>query len=116
MHLINLFIVSIVFHGELIRRRPSTKHLTEFYLWMSFGGVLGGIFNALIAPVMFNTVAEYPIALFLSALLLPLSSKDILYPSKGWRSISIYAGSLIFIGLLLFYLITRWPVGNLKLD
>lgn len=103
-------------YGELVRRRPSTKHLTEFYLWMSFGGVLGGIFNALIAPVVFNTVAEYPVALFLSALLLPLSSKNMQHPSKGWRSISIYAGSLIFIGLLSFYLITRWPAGNLKLD
>ena len=38
-------------------------HLTEFYLWMSVGGVLGGIFNSLIAPVVFHSVMELPLVL-----------------------------------------------------
>jgi hypothetical protein len=71
LDLLTLFGVAMVCHGELARSRPSKKHLTEFYLWMSVGGVLGGIFNALIAPVIFNSVIELPIVLVLAALLRP---------------------------------------------
>ena len=60
LHLACLFIVSMVCLGELADDRPSTAHLTEFYLWLSAGGVLGGIFNAMLAPVIFSTVVEYP--------------------------------------------------------
>ena len=69
--LLALFAVAMVFHGEVARSRPATTHLTEFYLWVSVGGVLGGAFNALLAPVVFNTVMELPIALVLAALLCP---------------------------------------------
>ncbi len=77
LHLFTLFIASMVCHGELAKTRPSTDHLTEFYLWISFGGFLGGLFNALIAPTIFKTVIEYPIALVLACLLRPnLNSKE----------------------------------------
>jgi hypothetical protein len=56
-------------HGELARDRPSPHHLTEFYLWISVGGVLGGIFNGLQAPMIFTVVAEYPIALVVAGML-----------------------------------------------
>jgi hypothetical protein len=46
IHLISLFVISMVCHGVVANDRPATTHLTEFYLWVSFGGVLGGIFNA----------------------------------------------------------------------
>src|SRR5262249_48017650 len=46
-HLAVLFVVAMVCHGELARDRPAPAHLTEFFLWMSVGGVLGGMFNAL---------------------------------------------------------------------
>ncbi len=71
LHLAGLFIVSMVCHGELASDRPSTKHLTEFYLWMSVGGVIGGMFNALLAPLLFSTVLEYPLSLVLACLLAP---------------------------------------------
>src|SRR5438034_7441595 len=61
----------MVCHGELARKRPATRHLTEFYLLMSVGGVLGGVFNALIAPVVFSGIIEYPLAMVLACLLLP---------------------------------------------
>jgi len=48
--------------------------LTEFYLWISVGGMLGGVFNALVAPHLFNSVAEYPIAIVLAAAMRPLLS------------------------------------------
>ncbi len=71
LDLLTLFCVAVLCHGELARSRPSAKHLTDFYLWMSVGGVLGGIFNALIAPVIFSSVIEFPLVLVLAALLRP---------------------------------------------
>jgi len=71
LYLFTLFAVAMVCHGELARSRPSVSHLTEFYLWISFGGVLGGIFNALVAPVLFSTVVEFPLVLVLAALARP---------------------------------------------
>jgi SAM-dependent methyltransferase len=62
-HLLTFFIVAMVCHGELARSRPDARRLTEFYLWMSVGGVLGGMFNALAAPLLFTWVVEYPLIL-----------------------------------------------------
>jgi hypothetical protein len=71
LHLLGFFVVAMVLHGEVARDRPPARHLTEFYLWVAIGGVLGGVFNALIAPVAFETVAEYPLAIVLACLFLP---------------------------------------------
>jgi hypothetical protein len=76
VHLAVLFGVAMVCHGELARDRPPTRYLTEFYLWMSVGGVLGGLFNALVAPVIFNGIVEYPLALVLACLLLPTLEEE----------------------------------------
>jgi hypothetical protein len=65
------FVMAIVCHGELVRRRPDAAHLTEFYFLMSVGGVLGGVFNAVIAPVAFDGVYEFAIALAVACLLRP---------------------------------------------
>jgi spermidine synthase len=72
LHLVMFFVTAMLCHGELAKRRPATSHLTEFYLWMSFGGVLGGAFNALAAPVIFNSNLEYPIAIVLACALRPV--------------------------------------------
>jgi hypothetical protein len=71
LHLIAFFVTSLVCHGQLAMDRPDTRHLTEFYLWISVGGVLGGMFNALIAPVIFTSVIEYPLAIAAAAFLRP---------------------------------------------
>ncbi len=71
VHRAVLFVAAMVCHGELARDRPSTRYLTEFYVWMSVGGGLGGLFNALVAPVIFNGIVEYPLALVLACLLTP---------------------------------------------
>jgi hypothetical protein len=78
VHSLAFFVTTMVCHGELARDRPSARHLTEFYLWMSVGGVLGGMFNALIAPLLFYGVVEYPLAIVLAGLLRPQRKKD------GW--------------------------------
>jgi hypothetical protein len=71
LHLSCLFVVAMVCHGELARTRPPASHLTEFYLLMSLGGVLGGAFNALVAPVAFDRVLEYPLIVVAAFLLVP---------------------------------------------
>ncbi|MBA3473215.1 MAG: fused MFS/spermidine synthase [Rubrobacter sp.] len=71
LHLIGFFVVAMVLHGEVARDRPPARHLTEFYLWVAVGGVLGGVFNALIAPVAFDTVVEYPLVIILACLFVP---------------------------------------------
>ena len=81
----------MVCHGELARSRPITRHLTEFYFWISLGGVLASIFNVLAAPAIFDTVLEYPIAIVIARLLryslAPGSRRsvplDILLPALG---------------------------------
>jgi hypothetical protein len=60
-----------VCHGALYRRRPEPALLTKFYLWVSFGGVLGGVFAALIAPNVFSGTYEYPILIAASLLIIP---------------------------------------------
>jgi hypothetical protein len=54
LHLVAFFITVMVCHGELARTRPASGHLTGFYLWMAAGGVIGGLFNALLAPLIFK--------------------------------------------------------------
>jgi hypothetical protein len=71
LHLLGFFATAMVLHGELARDRPPARRLTEFYLWVAVGGVLGGVFNALIAPVAFDTVIEYPLVMVLACLFLP---------------------------------------------
>lgn len=68
LHLVTFFIAAMVCHGELAQDRPSAQYLTEFYLWLSVGGALGGMFNALLAPLLFTTVLEYPLMLILVCL------------------------------------------------
>jgi len=68
VHLGTLFFASMACHGELARDRPRTTHLTEFYFWVSVGGVVGGIANGLVAPYVFDRIVEYPLAMVLAAL------------------------------------------------
>ena len=71
LHLATFFLTALVCHQALAARRPAPARLTEFYLLMSLGGVLGGSFNAFLAPVIFNQVWEYPVALALAGLARP---------------------------------------------
>jgi spermidine synthase len=65
----NLFFVALMVHRRLALERPAPEQLTRFYLLLSLGGVCGGAFNALLAPLIFSFVAEYPIAIVLALLL-----------------------------------------------
>ncbi|MGB7273945.1 MAG: fused MFS/spermidine synthase [Geitlerinemataceae cyanobacterium] len=65
-----LFLVGCALHGELANLRPHPQYLTEFYFWISLGGVLGGLFNSIAAPWIFPTLLEYPLTIGLSLLIL----------------------------------------------
>ncbi|MBI3408218.1 MAG: hypothetical protein HY040_07665 [Planctomycetes bacterium] len=75
---LGFFLVALVCHGELAKDRPPPVHLTDYFLWMSVGGALGGIFNGLLAPLLFAGVAEYPIAIAAACFLRPTPKRD------GW--------------------------------
>jgi hypothetical protein len=70
-HQLCFFVIAMACHGELARTRPPAKYLTGFYVALSFGGMLGGLFAGLISPYVFSWVAEYPILLALAALCRP---------------------------------------------
>jgi hypothetical protein len=70
-HQLCFFVIAMACHGELARTRPAAKYLTGFYVALSFGGMVGGLFAGLIAPYTFSWVAEYPILLALAALCRP---------------------------------------------
>jgi hypothetical protein len=65
------FVIAMVCHGELARQRPQVSRLTEFYFCLSLGGVMGGVFNAMLAPPLFPDAWELPLVLTLAGLLLP---------------------------------------------
>jgi hypothetical protein len=71
VHLAALLILATSCHGRLASLRPSTQYLTEFYLWMSVGGLLGGLFNSIAAPMLFPAVLEYQLAIVAAVLLRP---------------------------------------------
>ena len=88
IHLLTFFAVAVVCHGNLAADRPPPSQLTQFYAFVSVGGALGGVFNVLVAPVIFNSLTEYPIALVLACLLVP--------PRSGsWRDRVSFARHLL---------------------
>lgn len=71
IHLMTFFVAGLLCHGQLADDRPGVSGLTEFYLSIAVGGVCGGAFNALLAPVVFDRPVEYPLAVVLACLALP---------------------------------------------
>jgi hypothetical protein len=77
-----LFVAALVCHARLAEDRPPSEGLTEFYLWIALGGALGGVFNAVVAPLAFNSVVEYPLAIVLAGLVAAPRQA----PAEGRRS------------------------------
>ena len=70
-NLLGFFVIAMACHGELARTRPAPQFLTGFYVALSLGGMIGGLFAGLIAPFTFSWIAEYPILIVLAALCRP---------------------------------------------
>jgi hypothetical protein len=83
-HQLCFFVIAMACHGEIARTRPAAKYLTGFYVALSFGGMLGGLFAGLIAPFAFSWVAEYPILLALAALGRPAAQTERLPAWSRW--------------------------------
>ncbi len=97
LHLLAFFLAVMVCHGELARQRPHTHYLTHYYLIMSFGGMLGGLFNTFIAPFIFNAVYEYPLMIVAALFLRPgvfngESLKNLIFPA-----LLLVTGLLIYL-------------------
>jgi hypothetical protein len=71
LHLVPFLAAAMVCHGLLAKGRPAARHLTEFYFWLAFGGMAGGLVNTLVAPAVFSRIIEYPLALAVIAFLRP---------------------------------------------
>jgi hypothetical protein len=101
LHLVGFFLTAMVCHGEMARRRPPAQHLTEFYMWMSFGGVLGGLFAGLLAPHLFSSIVEYPLLLVASILCHPglFEAND---RSRTLKTIGLILGAGGIIAVALF--------------
>lgn len=69
--LLLLLMVSVALHTAMYRLRPAADRLTEFYLAMSFGGALGGVFSGLVAPLLFDWTYEYPLLILAAGALAP---------------------------------------------
>jgi hypothetical protein len=74
-NLLAFFAAAMVCHGQLAIKRPAVTHLTLYYLIMSFGGMLGGLFITFVAPAIFNSVIEYPLMIVAALLLRPSLTK-----------------------------------------
>lgn len=94
-----LFTGAWLVHGDLARDRPSNDRLSAYYLWIAFGGFLGGVSGNVLAPQIFSTVAEYPLALGLLAFALA-AEKDFTEIRSTFRRPSTWAISAAMIAAL----------------
>ncbi len=102
------FSSALVAHRTLYEARPAAKHLTAFYLWMSFGGALGGLAAALIAPRIFSEVFEYPLLLALTFACRPRAFD--LGPKPREAGLALWL--VVALGLLAAYWVP-WAIGRL---
>ncbi|MGA7270859.1 MAG: hypothetical protein WB239_07285, partial [Acidimicrobiia bacterium] len=97
--LLLLLTLSVAAHGRVYADRPESEWLTDFYLWVSVGGAAGGLFASIIAPSLFDSVVEFPIAVVLAALFVgpPLRRRI----SRPWLVLGMalaLTGSGLFVG------------------
>ncbi|SBV31244.1 conserved membrane protein of unknown function [uncultured Sphingopyxis sp.] len=100
-----LFTVAVALHGYLYHLRPVARHLTLFYLIMSAGGVLGGLFAALFAPLIFDWVYEHPLLILAAAMLLPLPA---LLPWDKWLGLEAKTTRAVTVVLVLIAAFASW--------
>jgi spermidine synthase len=91
-----LFMTAVALHTAMYDLRPEPDRLTGFYLAMSVGGALGGVFAGLLAPVLFDWTYEYPLLILAAGLLTPQ-----LYLTEGFRTIWTRHGRIALAGVAL---------------
>jgi spermidine synthase len=98
VHLMSFFVLSLLAHGTLFQKRPKPQWLPLFYFCLAIGGVLAGVFNGILAPHWFNAVYEYPLAIVLCVLIIPLDKSV----RRGWVPV------VVLSILLLHYVIPEY--------
>ena len=99
-NLLGFTLSALICHLALARTRPAADRLTEFYFYVSLGGVIGGAFAAFAAPVLFNNVYEYPLALAAAALFRPRRETKLTRPANAILTASV--GMAAVATLLMF--------------
>src|SRR6185436_7876300 len=117
-HLGLFALTALICHMQLAALRPQARHLTAFYLIMSAGGVMGGIFNALLAPRMFTLPVEYALVLALSAFVRYLTDPQQSLVSlraklRGEAILLVVAAAVGMAGAC--YFILTLPAGAMRL-
>jgi SAM-dependent methyltransferase len=99
------FTTAMLAHRTLYEARPAPRYLTEFYLWMSFGGALGGMFTALVAPRLFTEIYEYPLLLALSMACRPGALN---LPKEKAKDELVVLAAIAVVGALAIWLLPNW--------
>ncbi len=113
---ISFFASALICHRQLYNARPSASHLTDFYMMMSLGGVLGGLFVSLVSPVIFSTYVEYPVLLMAGLLLRgPLDPEN---ARKTFPISPLFVGKLVTGAVAVFLLLSiiPWRIGGSPLE
>jgi len=109
--IILLFLLALSCHSNLVASRPAPRHLTEFFLLMSLGGALGGAFNAILAPVLFPGIYEYPIAVLGAIALWAVAQAK---GSRVWWDLRWAAAAVVIYVVLRYALLEASAVMALK--
>jgi hypothetical protein len=103
VHLAFFTVAALLCHQLLAEDRPPVAHLPEFYLWIATGGLLGGLFNALLAPMLFNALTEYPLTIVLACLVLPTNAEVFRDTREQMRGLLYAAGIGAVVAGLAWY-------------
>lgn len=99
----SFFVCCMVCHGEMVKRKPHPKYLTAFYLALSVGGALGGLFVGLVAPYLFNAYYEFPIAIvfcgFIAVAALVTDPKSPFYEGWGQWQVVLMVGAVLILAI-----------------
>jgi hypothetical protein len=109
------FVAALMCHGRLANDRPPVAHLAEYYLWIAVGGAFGSVFNVLVAPNLFTSVLEYPLAIVLACMLLPGESPDGNQTSFGLNKKEldvIYPVALYILSVILAIVVAYFRAGS----
>lgn len=110
--LVLLFAIAVALHTALYRLRPTAGRSTAFYLAMAFGGMLGGAFCAILAPMLFDWAYEHPLLLLAAALLLPQVSFVPWVERMPLWSLRLLAVVALILSFLIDAKFEGWIVGG----